>query len=792
MLNALSSRPDDRSAERHLAEAVAMRVPRGASLVDEASFTSLDEPTFDPINDRLGTFFLSDIVRNQHGLWWRVPTNHVSDVRTLLLLYRSRTLTDLEITVGAAAERSTRRGPVNPARVHNRRPMTLPIELINPEAVVELGLDLEDVALRPAVIVAGPDTELLEDQETNFYDDEDSLFRREGIAVDDIVDIIVAQWGFDLMQVTPNIKSSLEPAHTILDQTQLTKVTRSLYESSVLPFRHAWIRPGSVVDFETVCRRLFPSPSTTSALNGPPQNYNSCRYFRLWDRLTQKASAEDIEKIWRKIYNLVMRSTQWLPYALTDRIWRSSVTKPGAWVFLGSDSEGPGAGVAAPHIIINMHLVHSIFDVRLGNPFFVEVPQEDLQARAQADVERRHERRARRRLRDYRNREVTGGARVPRSSEAPEGSAPPLGPLDVPQARDVSRRPTSFESSDDEEHGDDPVPRREPRAIPMEEEETSDSEPPSPVALEDHSLQEGIRYQPPEDMDDRIRELYDHLRSVGGVLDVHQEDNSEEAGSVRHSLSSASPPLSPRHASPPWAVDFGPAYDDPDYQYGVSYANSPRAVSPHHPNPTPPAMDLDIEQSVQGAENDPVDDDSDDDIAFAAKLNLDDVMPRSVMRSSKSTSLAPAGSLSRAQSTSALFAYATLPNVLIIPAIPAIERSASYESSVPSTRSLTPCEYDADGENPFLLPTTSSVPVASRDVTPSLYDVDGENPFLVSFDNLQVSEAQDVTSNSLYNSNNSHNAQPHRRTLRGALFPLHPSPTPSRSTRPSRPSPLRL
>ena len=144
MLNALSSRPDDRSAELALAEAVAMRLPEGAAVNDAASFRR--ETGLRPIGTDLGTFFLADITRNTHGSWWRVPSSHCVDRRSLLLFYCSRNATVLEVSLGATSDVFMRRA-ANPHRTSNRQPITLAVEQANPDAIADLGGNLSERGL---------------------------------------------------------------------------------------------------------------------------------------------------------------------------------------------------------------------------------------------------------------------------------------------------------------------------------------------------------------------------------------------------------------------------------------------------------------------------------------------------------------------------------------------------------------------------------------------------------------------------------------------------------------------
>ena len=394
MLNAVMSRPDDRFAERTLADACAMKVPPHVNFDDAASFVPDEDDSLVPVGSRLGVYFLADIVRNQHGLWWRVPPTHAAEMRLLLLMYSIRNRTDLECLMGAKGAAFVQRA-ANPTRTSNKKPITLAVEHVNPDAIVPLDLDLEanGVAIIRAQAIAGNDLQALsaamEDDQEEFNDGR-AIFIDEGSTPDNIVSHIVAQWAFDILQVSPNKKARSNSSYVTLTHAQLAIVTLDIYRNTIIPFEKVWVRARDQDYWKLQFDRFFP-PKNAVATNRL-QNFATCRYFMMLDRLMASVSTLHANMI-RAAARILFRKFRWLPHTESDRMWQTRVPRPLAhWTTLG-----PVNGGAAPHIAINP-LLGSVKDFALGNPYDIaaqpqQAPQND-EPEYEPDLEQRRPARA--------------------------------------------------------------------------------------------------------------------------------------------------------------------------------------------------------------------------------------------------------------------------------------------------------------------------------------------------------------------------------------------------------------
>ncbi|OJT03953.1 hypothetical protein TRAPUB_5363 [Trametes pubescens] len=343
MLNAITQRPSEWRAERALAEACALYVPSGEDVANPITLDLDYEPTDkEPIGDGQGLYFLCGILRDEEHQWWRAPVGRGRiELPQLFTLYRATSLGEIEATLGATGVRRRRR-PANLTRIANQRQRTTEIEFTNPEAVVPLDLDLEGlvITISPTLRLTGRDIPV-----TDAYDDEEVDAIGPDTDVSMLFDRLVAQWAYDMIQVSPNMKSRNDPSWTTLSVDQQRLVTLSLYKRLVLPFKGVWYRTGDAKYWDLLFDRFFP-PQTKSL--DKLQNYPGCRYFQLWLRLRAQVAKAPFEQL-RNRLRPIFRDLDWLPYTDSDRIWntRKPLQSVHAWTPLGSAANtGPGVRIA--------------------------------------------------------------------------------------------------------------------------------------------------------------------------------------------------------------------------------------------------------------------------------------------------------------------------------------------------------------------------------------------------------------------------------------------------------------
>lgn len=369
MLNALLRRPDDRFAEATLADLCAMKISDGTDIRNGDTFRDDRDGPFHPIGSALGWYTVCDVIRNTGGQWWRIPPSavidHTPEARVLLLLYRTRTQADLEYFLNAVG-RMFRPRAKNPTRIRNKMQLTSPISLVNPEAIQPLNWGLHARGIRlvdEPVFEDAPDEDLLGQPNRDGRD----IFLAPNANVDSILDNILAQFAYDIIQRSPNQKYSSQGAYCTLTQEQQMLVTIDLFKGKVLPFERAWLRFSIWDDWVNMVNCLFPDIEQAPITN--PQNYGSCRYFYLWDRLMRNLGSPGDRLEVRRAVARHIASYHWLPYANSDRIWQSKVQNSGTVKYEGPPPSGPAPLIAlTPRVAMPNHGTH------FGNPYPAQAP----------------------------------------------------------------------------------------------------------------------------------------------------------------------------------------------------------------------------------------------------------------------------------------------------------------------------------------------------------------------------------------------------------------------------------
>lgn len=111
----------------------------------------------------------------------------------------------------------------------------------------------------------------------------------------------------------------------MLDTDQCLHVAEATYKTRRLSdiFSDCRWKIGEPREWDLVFNRLFP-PKNGKPLAGKVQNYKSTRCYPEWSRLKERADDETFNRIRqevRKKFDKLYR----LPFAQTDRIWRTSL-----------------------------------------------------------------------------------------------------------------------------------------------------------------------------------------------------------------------------------------------------------------------------------------------------------------------------------------------------------------------------------------------------------------------------------------------------------------------------------
>lgn len=373
MLNAIMSRPRDWRAERALRDACCLRVPYDVDIADEDSLDQeFDVNDIRPMPEAQGMYVVADIRRDARRDWLRLPQDRVIELPQLCILYKAATLSDIRTAMGAGGITVGRRR-ANPARLNNRISQTSNVEWVNPDAITDcvFGLNDRGIRLHPSIRLAGPDQGASSDDEPDDF--ERNVTRDIGglLYPDSIIDRIWAQFPYDLIQVSPNLKSRRDPAYTTLNAEQQMKVTLELFKRPVLPFRTAWVRFRDQKFWSTTQFDRFFPPKGARLEN--LQNFTGCRYFRDWMIVMTQATPQHAKAIRAKVHKKFMQIL-WLPHTESDRMWSTKIPLKShdyhKWTMLSLTDpaeDGPG-----PRIALNHSLTQDV-EVTLG----VVMPEEE-------------------------------------------------------------------------------------------------------------------------------------------------------------------------------------------------------------------------------------------------------------------------------------------------------------------------------------------------------------------------------------------------------------------------------
>ncbi|KAI9069502.1 hypothetical protein FKP32DRAFT_1559601 [Trametes sanguinea] len=253
------------------------------------------------------------------------------------------------------------RKAANPSRLANKRAHTAPIEHLNPGAVrpLNLGLRAAGLKIRAQLVLTGDDIPTR--PQAAQLDDEDLIGPHSDL--DALVDRIWAQFGFDLIQVSPNLKSRAEGAYITLSHEEQLAATLDLFKRPVLPFCAVWwrVRDKPYWDIHQFDRFFPPKEKELQRM----QNFPSCRYFQLWLRLRSQMPPTHFDRLRAKLLPL-FRTLYWLPHTDSERLWdtRTPQQTVHSWTFISTAEHRNRRGVK---IALNPYRHSYLHTITLGH-----------------------------------------------------------------------------------------------------------------------------------------------------------------------------------------------------------------------------------------------------------------------------------------------------------------------------------------------------------------------------------------------------------------------------------------
>jgi hypothetical protein len=176
--------------------------------------------------------------------------------------------------------------------------------------------------------------------------DEDQGEEDEGSDIDEELTKVWRQFLLDITQKAPNKKSAAEPSYCVLSDDQRMEVDERTYQNRKLSeyFLDCQWKVASSSEWDLVFDRLFP-PKNGRRLAGKVQNYETTQYYPNWAKLKDRADDETASRM-RQALKKKFDSLYWMPFAQTDRIWRTKVDPK------FNKSSGVDRGVAAPQVFV--------------------------------------------------------------------------------------------------------------------------------------------------------------------------------------------------------------------------------------------------------------------------------------------------------------------------------------------------------------------------------------------------------------------------------------------------------
>jgi hypothetical protein len=331
MHNALMYRQGENDLDKILTKAACQHIVDDDGDADSDEDADEETTTTVPIMYNRGLFFVSDVVTDRA---FRLPQGRIPSKDVICAIYKSATMACIEEKFQMVVLKRKRGGGAHPERTANKRGKTMDVQYIAGQCMLPHGgtrqpmkLAEAGVKIRKALQMSGEDVAL--DHDNGCHSDNE-------MTVDQVVEQILYQFPYDLMQISPNFKSRRKGAQTLLTRGQREGVTANVFKS--FDFSQVFARfQYCVVDedkwYNHVFGHLFPAKGERPPENA--QNYHTATYFRRWvTNVMNRQSPHSADITRKKVYKEFFKELRWVPYPHSHRIWDTKVMDTRSWVYV--------------------------------------------------------------------------------------------------------------------------------------------------------------------------------------------------------------------------------------------------------------------------------------------------------------------------------------------------------------------------------------------------------------------------------------------------------------------------
>jgi hypothetical protein len=345
MLNAINYRPAEGQAETELTRTCCW------NLYPDDMDSEIEESDEDseavPIMLDHGLYFISGVTV-QYGHTLRMGRGDRVSMDCITRLYGITDDQDLNIKFNV---RTWHANPLERSRkrIQNRRKAPVDIRhIVGSEELKAQDRRLEEdgIVMMPLPQAAGPDIIALDID----HMDEDEDVQEEGI--DDIIKRIWRQFPYDLFENAPNPRSNREASHLLMTEGEREEATFEVFKKTDLRgiFSRVVVKVVNGKDWQNLqFRRFFPSKGFVAPTRF--QNFPNMRYFREWNALMGRLSAEDAGAVRGTMWER-FKTFQWLPLTDTDRCWNTKRVTGPQWKHLPMDDNKPVVRIALNETLV--------------------------------------------------------------------------------------------------------------------------------------------------------------------------------------------------------------------------------------------------------------------------------------------------------------------------------------------------------------------------------------------------------------------------------------------------------
>ena len=278
-----------------------------------------------------GCYFVS-AVQLDHGLF-RCPITRELEAQTYAQMYGAESWGALEQLFHTGEEKQIRKERAGTGR--NRSTAVFEGDRQSPERNVDFGVTDADAALRPSVMLTGPDIAPNAPRPSN-----DPGLQN---GVNGELNGIWHQFLRDVLRKCPTGNGG---AYCVLAGAEIEQATEEVYRSTILPFRAAFVKVAPKQAWDTAMfDRFFPSRKLVAKFNKPAQHFPHCGYYIRWKSLINKTSGDGDEEL-REGIRQEFDKLGWLPWNKADRMWIVQSKETGQFSKLGIDRGGSGVKIA--------------------------------------------------------------------------------------------------------------------------------------------------------------------------------------------------------------------------------------------------------------------------------------------------------------------------------------------------------------------------------------------------------------------------------------------------------------